>query len=148
MHRLIFCHLNFENIQNFNIFNFQLKWRSKLFGAHLQQINIMGQSIFRDYLYSFQRSKHQNGRRELPYEVKKTHFRVLRACGACGSKKPYHTFIWDRRRFQRGMTHPHTPTHGQAAHHKMIFIYSMIKILTFFKIHTNHVTNHLELILL
>ena len=34
--------------------------------------------------------------------------------------------MWVPRRFQRGIAHPHTPTHGPEAPNTKIFIYSMI----------------------
>ena len=54
-----------------------------------------------------------NGPRKLSFYVVKTHFRVLRAFGTCEARSSYHTFIRGLRQFQRGITHPHTPTYFQ-----------------------------------
>ena len=46
------------------------------------------------------------------YVVTGTHFRALRAHGACEAGFFMANFVLPRR-FHRGITHPHTPTHGQ-----------------------------------
>ena len=71
--------------------------------------------------------KSQNGHLELTYVVK-THFCHLRACGARGRASAGHTFMWVPRWFQRGIAHPHTPTHSPEPDNTKIFIYSMMPI--------------------
>ena len=70
--------------------------------------------------------RHLNIRFKGAFVVNGTHFRVLRACGARERASVHHVFIWGPRQFRWGITHPHTPTHGQKNPHKMIFIYRMI----------------------
>ena len=50
----------------------------------------------------------------------------MRACGARGRESGGRAFMWVPRRFQRGIAHPHTPTHTQEDLNTKIFIYSMI----------------------
>ena len=67
------------------------------------------------------------------YVVTGTHFRALRAHGACEAGFFFMANFVLPRRFHRGITHPHTPTHGQKTpdgrtETLMIFIYSMIRL--------------------
>ena len=68
----------------------------------------------------------QNSKRPLGVNLcSKKHIFALCGCMAFVKRN---AFIWDPRRFKRGMAHPHTPAHGQVEHHKMIFIYRQYEL--------------------